>query len=61
VDPAGGPPSVGGAKMELRQLIEKHESLEIRARDMIRDKLAIVLSELQNTNDFDALPPIIEP
>ena len=47
--------------MELRLIIEKHETLETRARDMIRDKLAIVLSELQGAGDFDALPPIIEP
>jgi hypothetical protein len=47
--------------MELRGLIEKHQSLEDRARDMIRDQLAIVLAQLQQNAEFDALPPIVEP
>ena len=46
--------------MELQGIIAKHESLEERSRDLIRDKLAVVLSLLHQSPD-DALPPIIEP
>ena len=49
--------------MELRLILEKNESLETQARDMIRDKLATVVSnmQMQASGDFDALPSIVEP
>jgi hypothetical protein len=47
--------------MELRGIIEKHEPLEVQARDMIRDKLSAVLSRMNESEEIDALPTIIEP
>jgi hypothetical protein len=49
--------------MELRAIIEKHEELENKARTMITDKLALVVGsmQMQDSQEIDALPSIVEP